>query len=122
MRKESSICFIRGKSGTPAVTVTDSPVSIFQSLRDVKNHVWKCIGALNISLNAVLGEKWITLTVEVASDARMSTTYLAFQLSICTCDDGWYNNDDDTVRIACPHDSCQNDFPPLFLGRHLIGK
>ena len=29
-------------------------------------HVWKCMCAIYISLNAVLGERWITQTVEVA--------------------------------------------------------
>ena len=43
------------------------------------------------------------------SDARMSTTHPAFRISNCTCEDGWYNNDDDTVCIACPRDSyCQD--------------
>ena len=43
------------------------------------------------------------------SDARMSTTHPAFRISNCTCEDGWYNNDDDTVCIACPRDSYCRD-------------
>ena len=54
-----------------SVTVTDSTASTFQSLRDVKIHVWKGIGTLNISLMQFWDEQWITLRVHVAEYAQV---------------------------------------------------
>lgn len=43
------------------------------------------------------------------SDARMTTASLAFSIKNCTCVDGFYNNDDDTLCLECPSGSfCQN--------------
>ena len=56
------------------VAVTE-PFSSNQSLRDFKIHVWKWTWTMHISLNAVLDEKLITLTVEVASSSPSSQNH-----------------------------------------------
>ena len=54
------------ESGAKRHVTVQAPVSALESLRDVVIHARKGRCTICISLNAVLGEKWITLTVQVA--------------------------------------------------------